>query len=229
MIICYCCFQDYGRKGDGKEHLADKHKEKAVGDNLHLKVDQDQQQKNGDSTWKHDGFFQLEEEAPLAKRRPPFQETKMTQVQESAPSVTELDSRSWKPDQPGTTAAMMREGHPITHGDLKIAGHLWGQKIEVSEGNFLSTGEMALDMDMIQGEEFLVGDKWTETGFTTQMAGEATNIRLLVIREKNGSMAFMIRQIEAQLQRPRKSRLLKLKHCWRCSYLLYLNDVIWDG
>jgi hypothetical protein len=115
MIICYCCFQDYGRKGDGKEHLADKHKEKAVGDNLHLKVDQDQQQKNGDSTWKHDGFFQLEEEAPLAKRRPPFQETKMTQVQESAPSVTELDSRSRKPDQPGTTAAMMREERTSYH------------------------------------------------------------------------------------------------------------------
>lgn len=115
MVIYYCYFQDYGRKRDEKEHLVDRDKEKANGDNLQVMVEQDLQQKDGDSTWKHDGFFQLEEEAPLAKRRPPFQEMKMSQEQESAPSVTELDSRSGKPDQPGTTAAMMRNERAHYH------------------------------------------------------------------------------------------------------------------
>ncbi|KAK3150790.1 hypothetical protein QOZ80_3AG0237810 [Eleusine coracana subsp. coracana] len=100
---------DHGRKRDEKEHLVDRHKEKASGDNLLVNVEQDHQQKDGDSTWKHDGFFQLEEEAPLAKRRPPFQEMKMSVEEESAPSVSELDSKSGKPDRPGTTAAMARE------------------------------------------------------------------------------------------------------------------------
>lgn len=70
------------------------------------KVELDQQKKDGDSAWKHDGFFQLEEEAPLAKKRPPFQEMK---IQESAATVTEPDSRSRKLDQPGLTSAMREE------------------------------------------------------------------------------------------------------------------------
>ncbi|TVU48026.1 hypothetical protein EJB05_07647 [Eragrostis curvula] len=100
---------DYGRQRGQKEHLIDRHKEKANGDSLQIKVEQAQQEKDGDSTWKHDGFFQLEEEAPLAKRRPPIQEMKMSLEQESAPSVTELDSGSQNPDQPGTTAALREE------------------------------------------------------------------------------------------------------------------------
>jgi hypothetical protein len=115
VIICCCYLQDYGRKREEKEHLVDRHKGKVNGDNLQVKVDQDQKQKNSDSTWKHDGFFQMEEEEPLAKKRPPFQEMKMTLEQESTPSVTELDSRSRMLDQPGTAAAMMREERAHYH------------------------------------------------------------------------------------------------------------------
>jgi len=62
-------------------------------------------------------FFQLEEEAPLAKKRPPFQEMK---VQDSAAIVTDLDSGSRKPDQPGPTSAMREERrnyHPRGFGN----------------------------------------------------------------------------------------------------------------
>ncbi|WVZ55903.1 hypothetical protein U9M48_006504 [Paspalum notatum var. saurae] len=97
---------DYGRQRDQKEHLAGTDKQKDEEHGLQRKFEQDQQKKDGDSTWKHDGFFQLEEEAPLAKKRPPFQEMK---IQESAAPVTEPDSVSRKLDQPGPTSAMREE------------------------------------------------------------------------------------------------------------------------
>jgi len=84
--------------------------------------------------------------------------------------------------------------------------------------DFLTTGVKAREMGMIQGEGYLVGEELTETDLATHMVGEATYIiRLLVIKKKNGSMTSMISQTGAHLQRPRKSRLLKLKHCWLCS------------
>jgi len=103
----------YGRQRDQREHFADRDKQKDVGHSLQGKVDQD----GGDYTWRHDGFFQLEEEAPLAKKRPPFQEMK---VQDSAAIVTDLDSGSRKPDQPGPTSAMREERrnyHPRGFGN----------------------------------------------------------------------------------------------------------------
>jgi len=102
----------YGRQRDQREHFADRDKQKDVGHSLQGKVDQD----GGDYTWRHDGFFQLEE-APLAKKRPPFQEMK---VQDSAAIVTDLDSGSRKPDQPGPTSAMREERrnyHPRGFGN----------------------------------------------------------------------------------------------------------------
>ncbi|CAL4938132.1 unnamed protein product [Urochloa decumbens] len=103
----------YGRQRDQKEHLADRDKQKDVGHSLHGKVEQD----DGDSTWRHDGFFQLEEEAPLAKKRPPFQEMKM---QDSAATVADPDSGSRKPDQPGPNSAIREERrnyHPRGSGN----------------------------------------------------------------------------------------------------------------
>ncbi|KAL6867644.1 hypothetical protein ACP4OV_015668 [Aristida adscensionis] len=100
---------DYGRQRDEKEHHVDRDKQKADGHNLQGKVEQAQQQNDGGSTWKHDGFFQLEEEAPLAKRRPPFQESKMSLEQETGPVVTAPDARSQKPDQPGSSSAVREE------------------------------------------------------------------------------------------------------------------------
>lgn len=110
---------DYGRQRDQKEHLSDRDKQKDEEHVLKGKFEQDQQNKDGDSTWKHDGFFQLEEEAPLAKKRPPFQEMK---IQESAAPVTEPDSVSWKLDQPGPTSAMREERrnyHPRGFGSYR--------------------------------------------------------------------------------------------------------------
>ncbi|KAF8673670.1 hypothetical protein HU200_048417 [Digitaria exilis] len=92
----------YGRQRDQKEHLADRDKQKDAGHTLQGKVEQD----DGDSTWRHDGFFQLEEEAPLAKKRPTFQEMKM---QDSAATGVDMDSGSRKPDQPGPTSAIREE------------------------------------------------------------------------------------------------------------------------
>ena len=72
------------------------------------KVEQAQQQRDVDSTWKHDGFFKLEEEAPVAKRRPGFKEVGMPlEGHESA--LTEPDAKSRKPDQPGLTSGMGEE------------------------------------------------------------------------------------------------------------------------
>ncbi|KAF8718011.1 hypothetical protein HU200_025477 [Digitaria exilis] len=102
----------YGRQRDQKEHLADRDKQKAAGHSLQGKIEQE----DGDSTWRHDGFFQLEE-APLAKKRPPFQEMKM---QDSAATVTDLDSESRIPDQPGPTSAVREERrsyHPRGFGN----------------------------------------------------------------------------------------------------------------
>ncbi|KAL6648619.1 hypothetical protein ACP70R_012843 [Stipagrostis hirtigluma subsp. patula] len=99
---------DYGRQRDEKEHLVDREK-KEDGHTSQGKVERAQQQNDGDSTWRHDGFFKLEEEAPLAKRRPPFQEMKMSQEQESGAVVTEPDTRSWKLDQTGSSSAVRDE------------------------------------------------------------------------------------------------------------------------
>uniref|UniRef100_A0A0A9EV16 Btz domain-containing protein n=1 Tax=Arundo donax TaxID=35708 RepID=A0A0A9EV16_ARUDO len=101
---------DYGRHRDQKERLVDRDKQKVDGHSLQGKVESAQEQIDGDSTWKHDRFLQLDEEAPVAKRRPPFQEMKISEHKSAdAPTVTEPDSRSRKPDQPGPTSAMREE------------------------------------------------------------------------------------------------------------------------
>ncbi|XP_010229013.1 peptidyl-prolyl cis-trans isomerase 8 isoform X2 [Brachypodium distachyon] len=91
----------YGRQRDQKEHLGDRDKHKSEGHGLQGKAEQVHQQSDVESTWKHDGFFQLEEEAPAAKRRPAFREMGMPLEEQGSASVTEPDSRSRKPDQPG--------------------------------------------------------------------------------------------------------------------------------
>nr|ACG37008.1 somatic embryogenesis related protein [Zea mays] len=117
---------DYGRQ---REHLSDRDKQKTERHSLQGKIELDQQKKDVDSTWKHDGFFQLEEAAPLAKKRPPFQEMK---IQESADTVTEPDSRSrnyqargygnhrpfLRPDDRG-----FRRGFPDHRSDGQRNGH----------------------------------------------------------------------------------------------------------
>jgi hypothetical protein len=107
-LICVCLllfFKDRGRQRDEKEHVGDREKNKDEG-----KAMQDEQQNDGESTWKHDGFFQLEEEAHPAKRRPPFNEMGMPlEGKESVLSVTEPDSRSHKHDQAGPTSAIGEE------------------------------------------------------------------------------------------------------------------------
>jgi len=72
---------------------------------LQEKVAQAQPQSDIDSTWKHDGFFKLEEEAPVAKRRPGFKEMGMP-LEERESAVTEPDARFRKPYQPGLTSGM---------------------------------------------------------------------------------------------------------------------------
>lgn len=102
--------QDYGRQRDQNEHLDDRYKHRSEGHGLQEKVGQAQQQSDVDSTWKHDGFFKLEQDAPVAKRRPGFKEMGMPLAgQESAPAVTEPHSRSRIPDQPGLTSGMGEE------------------------------------------------------------------------------------------------------------------------
>ncbi|CAM0871677.1 unnamed protein product [Alopecurus aequalis] len=97
--------QDYGRHRGQNEHLDDRDKHRSEGHGLQEKVEQAQHQSDVDSTWKHDGFFKLEEEAPVAKRRSGFKDMGMpVEEQESAP-----DSRSRKPDQPGLTSGMGEE------------------------------------------------------------------------------------------------------------------------
>uniref|UniRef100_A0A0D9VQW3 Btz domain-containing protein n=1 Tax=Leersia perrieri TaxID=77586 RepID=A0A0D9VQW3_9ORYZ len=102
---------DRGRQRDEKEHVVDREKHKDEG-----KSRQYEQQNDGDFTWKHDGFFQLEEEAHPAKKRPAFKEMGMPlEGKESAPAVTEPDSVSHKPDQAGPTSAVgdeRRNYHP---------------------------------------------------------------------------------------------------------------------
>ncbi|XP_006649585.1 vicilin-like seed storage protein At2g18540 [Oryza brachyantha] len=103
---------DRGRQRDEKEHFADRERNKDEG-----KVRRYEQQNDGDSTWKHDGFFQMEEEAHPAKRRPPpFNEMGMPlEGKESATAVTEPDSGSHKHDQDGPTSAVgeeRRDYHP---------------------------------------------------------------------------------------------------------------------
>ncbi|KAL5217842.1 hypothetical protein ABZP36_018526 [Zizania latifolia] len=101
---------DRGRQRDEKEHLDDREKHKDEGHYSEGKAKQYEQQNDGASTWKHDGFFELEEEAPHAKRRQPFKEMGMPlDGKESAPSVTEPDSISHKHDQPGPTSAIGEE------------------------------------------------------------------------------------------------------------------------
>ncbi|XP_062216474.1 uncharacterized protein LOC133916697 isoform X2 [Phragmites australis] len=101
---------NYGGQRDQKERLVDRDEQKADKHSLQGMVEPAQQQNDGDSTWKHDRFLQLDEEAPIAKRRPPFQ-VMMSREQESAdaPSVTAPDSRTRNPDQPGPTSAMREE------------------------------------------------------------------------------------------------------------------------
>ncbi|KAM3230334.1 hypothetical protein ACQJBY_060869 [Aegilops geniculata] len=102
--------QDYGRQRDQNEHLDDRDRHKSEGHGLQEKFGQPQQHSDVDSTWKHDGFFKLQEDAPVAKRRPGFKEMRMPlEGQESAPAVTEPNSRSRIPDQPGWTSGMGEE------------------------------------------------------------------------------------------------------------------------
>ncbi|XP_047083737.1 pre-mRNA-splicing factor 38B [Lolium rigidum] len=97
--------QDYGRHWGHNEHLDDRDKHKSEGHGLQEKVEQAQPQNDVDSTWKHDGFFKLEEEAPAAKRRPGFKERGMP-LEEQGSAVTEPDARSRKP---GLTSGMGEE------------------------------------------------------------------------------------------------------------------------
>ncbi|KAF7050168.1 hypothetical protein CFC21_058565, partial [Triticum aestivum] len=102
--------QDYGRQRDQNEHLDDRDRHKYEGHGLQEKFGQPQQHSDVDSTWKHDGFFKLQEDAPVAKRRSGFKEMRMPlEGQESAPAVTEPNSRSRIPDQPGWTSGMGEE------------------------------------------------------------------------------------------------------------------------
>ena len=102
--------QDYGRQRDQNEHLDDRDRHKYEGHGLQEKFGQPQQHSDVDSTWKHDGFFKLQEDAPVAKRRPGFKEMRMPlEGQESAHAVTEPNSRSRIPDQPGWTSGMGEE------------------------------------------------------------------------------------------------------------------------
>ncbi|KAF0914216.1 hypothetical protein E2562_027793 [Oryza meyeriana var. granulata] len=104
---------DRGRQRDEKEHVADREKHRDEG-----KARQYEQQNDGDSTWKHDGFFQLEEEAHPAKRRPPFKEMDtLLEGKESAPAVTEPDSRPHKHEHAGPTSAI---------GEERRNYHPWG-------------------------------------------------------------------------------------------------------
>nr|AAG42148.1 somatic embryogenesis related protein [Dactylis glomerata] len=89
--------QDYGRHRGQNEHLDDKEK-----------AEQAQQQNDVDSTWKHDGFFKLEEEVPVAKRRPGFKEMGMPREEQES-GFAEPDTRSRKPNQPGLTSGMGEE------------------------------------------------------------------------------------------------------------------------
>ncbi|KAM0851052.1 hypothetical protein ACQ4PT_052668 [Festuca glaucescens] len=100
--------QDYGRHWGQNEHLDDRDKHKSEGHGLQEKVEQAQPQNDVDSTWKHDGFFKLEEEAPVAKRRLGFKEMGMP-LEEQGSAVTEPDARSRKPDQRGLTSGMGEE------------------------------------------------------------------------------------------------------------------------
>jgi hypothetical protein len=105
-FVSFC--EDYGRHWGQNEHLDDRDKHKSEGHGLQEKVEQGQPQNDVDSTWKHDGFFKLEEEAPVAKRRPGFKERGMP-LEGQGSAVTEPDARSRKPDQRGLTSGMGEE------------------------------------------------------------------------------------------------------------------------
>jgi hypothetical protein len=98
LILLFVSFgKDYGRHRGQNEHLDDKEK-----------AEQAQQQSDVDSTWKHDGFFKLEEEVPVAKRRPGFKEMGMPREEQES-GFAEPDTRSRKPNQPGLTSGMGEE------------------------------------------------------------------------------------------------------------------------
>jgi hypothetical protein len=60
------------------------------------------------SAWRHDGFFKLEEEAHITKRRPKFKEMGMP-FEEKVSVMIELDAKAGKPDQPRITSGMREE------------------------------------------------------------------------------------------------------------------------
>nr|CAD1822611.1 unnamed protein product [Ananas comosus var. bracteatus] len=69
---------DHGRRWDDqKERSNDRIKDKIEDHNLPKKAEKYQSRGHNNKEWRHDGFFQLESEAPPAKRRPAFSEKKI--------------------------------------------------------------------------------------------------------------------------------------------------------
>ncbi|KAJ0982122.1 hypothetical protein J5N97_010377 [Dioscorea zingiberensis] len=120
---------DHGRWSEPKEQLSERARDRTDAKDTEGNDDKAQSRADEKSVWRHDGFYELETDAPPARKRPAFREKKIPVETDPAATETEAEPRSEqlvsdtarKEERGHYSRGLDRPGRPYPRGDERYA------------------------------------------------------------------------------------------------------------